>query len=107
MGKALVNVPGLNCSTLLSFDKEALIKFNGEATKLYKSLKGTANIRSQCLTFNLTISAMVKGHVKIEISISKFERSSPENNEWQTNVWFYEYSDSLIQLIESIGAIKS
>ena len=107
IGKVLVNVSGLNCSNSLSFDREDLIKLYKNASKLYKSLKGQASISSKCKTFNLVVTGTAKGHIKIEVNMSNFQYTSPENSEWQTKLFFYDYSDSLIELVKSKNEIKS
>ena len=55
----------------------------------------------------LTVSAMPKGHMKIQTSMKHCQYSSPENGEWNSNICFYDYPESLTQLIQSKDEIKN
>ena len=107
MGKVLVNVPGLNCANDLSFSKMKLAEFRNEIEEIHRSLYGQANISSKCGSFRLVVTITEKGHVKVVIEFSKFKFDSPDNAEWKTEICFYDYLDSLIQIIKSKDEIQS
>ena len=107
MGKVLINSNGINCSKDVSFAKADLLELHRCALKIYQTLSGKVSISSKCNTFNLAISATNKGHIKIEASMSNIHFTTPENSEWLTKVCFYDYPESLVQLIESVDAIES
>ncbi len=99
-GKVSINTPGLSCSNLLAFDKSDLIEFHKAAAEIYSTLTGSASITSKCLSFDLLISGVTEGHMKIEVSLSRLNEASPENCEWKTTVCFHDYADALAQLME-------
>jgi len=106
-GKVSVHSSRITISSELSFDRNSLEKLSIEASELYKSLKGRVSIESLCGNFNLSISAMAKGHIKIDSLMRNYQFTSPENGEWKAEVSFFDYPECLIPLIEAIDEIKS
>jgi len=107
VGKVTVDAASLKCSNSLSFKKTSLVVFCDEAILLFDSLKGSASISSKCESFKLTASATLKGHIKFELGMNNQQRATPENSEWQVTCSFYDYADSLKELMESRPEINS
>lgn len=107
MGKVIINVPGLNCSKEIEFHQSDLVKLSLDSTKLYEAAKGRASISSKCRGFKLTISGTNKGHIRFEVTLNNHTFTSPENLEWSSSITFYEYLESLQQVIGSLEQIQS
>lgn len=107
MGKVIINVPGLNCSKEIEFDQFDLVKLSLDSKKLHETVKGRASISSKCRGFKLVISGTNKGHIKFEVTLNNYYFTSPENLEWSSSITFYEYLESLQQVIGSIKQIQS
>jgi len=106
-GKVSIHSSGITCSSQLSFEKNSLKQLSIEASELYKKLKGRISIESLCGDFSLNVSAMAKGHIKIDAHMKKHQLSSPENGDWKSEVCFYDYPECLNSLIEAIDEIKN
>lgn len=106
-GKVSIHSSGITCSSELSFDRSSLENLSINASELYRSLKGKISIESLCGNFGLEISAMAKGHIKIDSFMKNHQFSSPENGKWKSEVCFYDYPECLNSLIKAIDEIKS
>ena len=105
-GKVFIDIYGLKCSQSLSFAKEELVRLSSEAKQLYDNLKGTVTIQSECKSFWFSVSASSTGNIKIEVTMTRYEFSQPNNSEWQAYGSFYNYPECLLPLIEIGNEVK-
>ena len=107
VGKVSVDIYGLKCSESLSFSSDSLLKFCDGAEKIYESLKGQVSITSKCNLFALHVSAGSTGHIRVEVSMKKYQFTTPNNAEWIAKGSFYDNPECLVKLIGSADDIKS
>ena len=87
-GKAIVACNSLQCSAEVEFTRSDLELFTKRLVQVYSALKGSFCLVSTDTRFRIVGTADNKGRIRIDASISGFQFTQPENNEWTATANF-------------------
>lgn len=94
-GKAIVACNGLQCSVEVEFTRSDLDGFIKSLSQVHSLLKGRFSLESTDTRFRMVGTADNKGRVRIDVSVSGYQFSHPENNEWTAAAAFTCYPQEL------------
>lgn len=102
-GKAVVSCSRLQCSAEVEFTKSALNRFTSDLKRVHDTLEGTFELVSSDTRFRITGTADSKGRIRIDLSVSGFQFSQPENQEWSASATFTCFPQELEGAIKSLA----
>ncbi|WP_419530059.1 WapI family immunity protein [Haloferula sp.] len=87
-GKSVVSCYSLQCSSEVEFPRSELQLFAKQVQQVHETLKGEFRLESSDTRFRLDGRADNKGRIRIDVLVSGFQFSQPENNEWSASASF-------------------
>ena len=87
-GKSVVSCYSLQCSAEVEFPRSDLEQFAKHLQRVHETLNDEFHLESSDTRFRLAGMADNKGRVRIDVSVSGFQFSQPENSEWSASASF-------------------
>lgn len=110
-GRAVVSCNSLQCSAEVEFTRSKLDQFVQHLERVHKTLSGDFRLESSDTRFQLVGAADTKGRVRIDVSVSGFLFSQPENNEWAASATFtcfpQELEAAITELTKANKAVEA
>lgn len=101
-GKAVIVCDGLQCSTEVEFNRSVLERFVNDIQHVYDTLKGAFHLGSSDTRFELKGTADTKGRIRLDIVVSGFQFSQPENREWSASTNFTCFPEELQSALKTL-----
>ena len=104
-GKVVIVCNSLQCSAEVEFTRSVLERFGADLQRIYDTLNGSFHLVSSDTRFKMAVVGDNKGRIRLDIVVSGFQFSQPENNEWSASATFtcfpYEIENAIQQIEEA------
>jgi hypothetical protein len=104
-GKAVIVCNSLQCSAEVEFTRSVLERFAADLQRIDDTLKGSFHLVSSDTRFKMAVVGDNKGRIRLDIVVSGFQFSQPENSEWSASATFtcfpHEIENAIQQMEEA------